>query len=90
MSCRRGNELVPFFRMGQMVHFELVHLLFLGVHLAPLHVMVKEEVLIGVSLLCLGTLVKEELTQPGCKEAEYGGLFGWGWSGIGWPLVKEM
>ena len=78
MSCRRGNELVPLFRMGQMVHFELVHLLFLGVHLAPLHVMVREEDLIGVSLLCLGTLVKEELTLGVRKLGTVGCLVGAG------------
>ena len=51
----------PLFRMGQMVHFEFVHLLFLGIDLAPLRMKVRVEVLVGVFLLYLGTWVKEEL-----------------------------
>ena len=49
---------LPLFRM---VHFKLVDL-FLSVNLAPMHMTVREENLIGVSPLCLGTLIKEDLT----------------------------
>ena len=52
---------LPLFRMGQMVRFELVHLLFLG-DLAPLRMMARQEDRIGMFPLSLGTLVKEELT----------------------------
>ena len=63
MSCHHANELVPFVQVGQMVHFELVHFLLLGVDLAPLGKVVREEDLTGVSPWSMGILVKEELTQ---------------------------
>ena len=48
----------PLLRMGQMVHFKLVHLLLLGVDLAPLGKVVRGEDLTDVSPWGMGILVK--------------------------------
>ena len=67
-------KLVPLLRIGQMMHFEVMHFLLLDGNWMHLQTLVREEDLMGISLLCVRTMVSDELALCVSK-SHYGRLF---------------